>query len=185
MLYAVGALVVVLFVLGLSSAQHFKSTSYGRAVQSLAETLNRAAWRHLLLMVLIVLAHNLLVFLLLCLLASVPGGALWLIPWLGVNAGLIADGIEMPESFDDIRMPRGLFVVLSMLVTVIEGGLFATGAIMATLQGLDFTVDGYRGLGVMLVLGPVTVPLLALSAVFEAVLVHGGPQSAPRESHTP
>jgi hypothetical protein len=183
-IYVIGILVVALFVLGLNAAQSFKPTIYGRSVQSLADTLNQSAWKHPLLMVSIVLGHNLLVFLLLCLLASLPGGALWLIPWLGVNAGLIADGIEMPESFDDIRMPRGIFVVLSMLVMVIEGSLFATGAIMATLQGLDMTVDGYRGLGVLLVLGPVTVPLLSLGALFEVALVHGGPQSAPRGSHT-
>lgn len=175
----VGALVVGLFVLGLTSSGSFDQTGYGRRVQALAEQLNQLAWRHPLFMVGIVLGHNLLVFVLLCLLASVPGGALWLVPWLGVNAGLIAQGIEMPENFDDIRMPRGLFVACSLLVMVIEGSLFAAGAIMATLQGLDLTVDGYRGLGVLLVLGPLSIPLFVISAAAEAALVHGGPQSPP------
>ncbi len=172
---AIGVVLLILFLLGLATYRGFVDTPYGRLVRRLAAPMLKVALASPRSMFVVVYVSNLVLFLAFTVFAAVPGGALWLVPFLGVNAGILGEMFELPDSRRKHKIPTGIFFVLVVFVFMLESAILCGSAIMATEQSMVLTFDAFRSIGVLLIVGPYAAGALAISGLLEAFLAHCEP----------
>lgn len=182
LVWLISGVLLALFLLGLVASPQFALTRYGRIIVTIIHAVLRVATRGPLWLYGTVYFYNLGLFVLIAISAMLPGGALWLAPLVGVNAGLIGQTIRWQEPAKRFRMPLGLYVVLAIATFVLELSLLGWSAIMATRQSLDLAINPYRSVGLVWVIGPAVVTAFAVTGLMETLLVYSEPDGVGDEA---